>query len=81
MEYTILNVESFSLNTLTILLLPPHDSYKVKCKHQGLTPINPSYSGGRQQEDHNSKSSQENTSQNPISKKSITKKGWWSGSR
>jgi hypothetical protein len=41
-----------------------------------------SYSGGRDQEDCNSKLAQENSPQNPISKKTFTnKKGWWSGSR
>jgi hypothetical protein len=42
---------------------------------------NPSYSGGRDQEDHSSKPAQENSSQDPISKKPSTKKGWRSGSR
>jgi hypothetical protein len=41
---------------------------------------NPSYSGGRDQEDQGLKSA--NNSRDPISKKkTITKKGWWSGSR
>jgi hypothetical protein len=42
---------------------------------------NASYSGGREQEDQGSKSVQANSSQHPILKKPITKKGWWSGSR
>jgi hypothetical protein len=37
---------------------------------------NPSYSGGRNQEDHGSKPAQANSSCDPISKKSITKKVW-----
>jgi hypothetical protein len=39
---------------------------------------NPSYSGGRDQEDHGSKPAWVNSSWNPISKKPITKKagGW-----
>jgi hypothetical protein len=37
---------------------------------------NPSYSGGRDQEDCGS-----NRLQDPVSKEHITKKGWWSGSR
>jgi hypothetical protein len=42
---------------------------------------NPSYSGGRDQEDCGSKPGKTNNLQDPISKKkSITKKGWWSGS-
>jgi hypothetical protein len=42
---------------------------------------NPSYSGGRDQEDHVLKPAWANNSQDPISKKPITKKGYWSGSR
>jgi hypothetical protein len=42
---------------------------------------NPSYSGGRDQEAHGSLLAQANSSQDPILKKLITKKGWWSGSR
>jgi hypothetical protein len=41
----------------------------------------PSYSGGRDQEDHSSMPSQTNSSQDPISKTLNTKNGWWSGSR
>jgi hypothetical protein len=37
--------------------------------------------GGRDQEDHSLKPTQANSSQDPISKKLITKKSWWSGSR
>jgi hypothetical protein len=52
--------------------------------HIGQAPVayayNPSYSGGRDQEDCSSKPAQVNSSQDPISKKTITKKGWWSGS-
>jgi hypothetical protein len=36
---------------------------------------NASYSGGRDQEDHDSKPAQANSSQDPISKKPFTKKG------
>jgi hypothetical protein len=36
---------------------------------------NPSYSGGRGQEDHGSKSAQANSFQDPILKKPFTKKG------
>jgi hypothetical protein len=42
---------------------------------------NPSNSGGRDQEDHCSNPAQVNSSGDPISKKPITKKGWWSGSK
>jgi hypothetical protein len=42
---------------------------------------NPSYSGGRDQEDCGSKPAQGNSSGDPISKIANTKKGWWSGSR
>jgi hypothetical protein len=37
---------------------------------------NSSYSGGRDQEDQGSKPAQANSSQDPIWKKPITKKGW-----
>jgi hypothetical protein len=42
---------------------------------------NPSYSGGRDQEDWGSKSAQANSSQDPISKNPSLKKGCWSDSR
>jgi hypothetical protein len=40
---------------------------------------NPSYSGGREQEDHGLKPAWANRSRDPTSKKK-KKKGWWSGS-
>jgi hypothetical protein len=46
----------------------------------GAHACNPSYSGGRDQEDRGSKPAQAKCSRDPISKKPITK-GWWSGSR
>jgi hypothetical protein len=46
----------------------------------GLLAYNPSFSGGRDQEDHSLKSAQANTSQDPISKIPNTKKGWWNDS-
>jgi hypothetical protein len=42
---------------------------------------NPSFSGSRDKEDLGSKPAWENILRDPISEKSITKKGWWSGSR
>jgi hypothetical protein len=42
---------------------------------------NPSYSAGRDQEDGSSKPAWANSWQDPISKKPITKMGWWSGLR
>jgi hypothetical protein len=42
---------------------------------------NPSYSGGRDQQNHCSKPAQANSSQDPISKEPIVRKGWWSSSR
>jgi hypothetical protein len=42
---------------------------------------NPSYSGGRDEEDHSSKATRANSSQDPILKMPITKKSWWSGLR
>jgi hypothetical protein len=41
---------------------------------------NPSYSGGGDKEDQGSKPAQAYTSQDPISQKTTTKQGWWSGS-
>jgi hypothetical protein len=41
---------------------------------------NPSYSIGRDQGDHGSKPAQANSLGDPISKKTITKNSWWSGS-
>jgi hypothetical protein len=41
----------------------------------------PGYSGGRDQEDHGLKPAQANSCRDPISKRPITKKGWWNGSR
>jgi hypothetical protein len=41
---------------------------------------NPSYSGGRDQEDHGSKPAWGNNLRDPILKKHCIKKGWWSGS-
>jgi hypothetical protein len=38
---------------------------------------NPSYSGGRDQEDCGSKPGQANNWRDPVSKQSITEKGWW----
>jgi hypothetical protein len=46
----------------------------MTARHQWLTP-NPSYSGGRDQEDFCSKPAQANSSQDPILKKPFTKKG------
>jgi hypothetical protein len=40
---------------------------------------NPGYSGGRDQEDHSSKSAQANSSWDPISTKSYYKKNWAGG--
>jgi hypothetical protein len=42
---------------------------------------NPSYSGGRDQEARGSKPAQANNSRDPISKKPVTRKDWWSGSK
>jgi hypothetical protein len=42
---------------------------------------NPSCSGGRDPEDHGSKPAWGNNSQDPISKKLITIKDWWSRSK
>jgi hypothetical protein len=42
---------------------------------------NPSYSGGKDQEDHGLRPAQANISRDPISKNPITKQGWYYGSR
>jgi hypothetical protein len=42
---------------------------------------NPSYLGGRHQEDHSSKPTRGNSSKDPMSKKTLQKQGLWSGSR
>jgi hypothetical protein len=42
---------------------------------------NPSYLGGRAQEDHSSKPAQADSFQDPISKISNTKQGWWRNSQ
>jgi hypothetical protein len=42
---------------------------------------NPSYSGGRHQEDCGLKPAQANSLQDPIWKNTSQQQGWWSGSR
>jgi hypothetical protein len=46
-----------------------------------LHACNPSYSRGRDQEDHGLKPAQANSFRDPTSKNPSQKKGWWSGSR
>jgi hypothetical protein len=46
-----------------------------------IHPCNPSYSGGRDQEDRGSKPARTNSSRDPVLKKPFTKKGWWGNSR
>jgi hypothetical protein len=57
----------------------------LKMEKKGWAPVahtcNPSYSGGRDQEDHGSKPAWANSSQDPILKNPITKKEWWNGLR
>jgi hypothetical protein len=48
---------------------------KEEAKHQWLMPINPSYSGGREQEDRVSKPAQANISKKPITKKMVLQLG------
>jgi hypothetical protein len=56
-----------------------------KEEEQSQVPVahacNPSYSGGRDQEDHGLKPAKANSLQDPIVKNPSQKKGWWSGSR
>jgi hypothetical protein len=56
---------------------------KSKCTSQVLVAhtCNPSYSGGRDQEDGSSKLTQTNSLRDPIMKKPFTQKGWWTGSK
>jgi hypothetical protein len=42
---------------------------------------NPSYAGGREQEDYGLKPACANSWRDSVSKTPITKKGWWNGSR
>jgi hypothetical protein len=48
---------------------------KSCCRELVAHACNPSYSGGRDQEDQGSKSAWENSSRDPFSKIAITKKG------
>jgi hypothetical protein len=43
--------------------------------------LSPSYSGGRDQEDCGSKPAQANSFERTYLENTITKKGWWSGSK
>jgi hypothetical protein len=66
--------------------LPYEDSYLYVIVSKNLSMLdtsgfNPSYSGDRDHEDGGSKPAWANNSRDFISKKLITKKGWWSGSR
>jgi hypothetical protein len=51
------------------------------CRAPVAHAYNPSYSGGRDQEDRGLKPVQATSLWDSIPKKPITKKGWWSGSR
>jgi hypothetical protein len=50
------------------------------CRVPVVHACNPSYSGGREQKDHSSRTVQTNSSGDPILKIPNTKKDWWSGS-
>jgi hypothetical protein len=63
-----------------IKVLGSNEKY-LGARRRWLTLVNPSNSGGRDQEDSGSKPAQANNLQDPILKKPITKKGWWSDSR
>jgi hypothetical protein len=60
---------------------PPEKQTKSKYWALVTHTYNPSYSRGRDQEDHGSKPARANSLQDAISKKSHHKKSWWSGSR
>jgi hypothetical protein len=58
-----------------MLLYKINAPLKVSCCHVSVAhACNPSYSGGRDQEDHSSKPAQANSLQDPISKLPITKR-------
>jgi hypothetical protein len=73
------------VNDLRIVLIAYHKKDIVRVIHLSwvLVPhtYNPSYSGGRDQEDLSSKPMWANSWWDPISKKTFTKKGWWNGYR
>jgi hypothetical protein len=62
-----------------------HDSMNIKKTNswwvQVVHTYNPSYSGGRDQEDHCSKPAWANSLQDSVLTKPFTKKGWWNGSK
>jgi hypothetical protein len=62
--------------------LPNMGSQKVHRTSQVLVThtCSPSYSGGKDVEDHSSTSALANSSRDPILKKSCYRRGWWSGS-
>jgi hypothetical protein len=53
--------------------------YKMSCQAPVAHTYNPSYSRGRDQEDHSSKPAQANSSKILSRKNPLHKKGWWSG--
>jgi hypothetical protein len=82
-QQVILNI-LYLISTCKITELDPNLSPHIKI-NSSWVPVahacNPSYSGGRNQKDYGSKPAQANSSQDPILRTVITKKGWWSGSR
>jgi hypothetical protein len=62
-----------------ILLIFASQEARIKAGAGGSS-CNPTYSGGKDQEDHGSKPALANSSRDTILKKPITEKGWWSGS-
>jgi hypothetical protein len=65
--YALLEISSLNMSYLKVLA-----SAWVLVAHT----CNPSYSGGRDQEDHGSKPARANSSGDPTSKKPFTKTGW-----
>jgi hypothetical protein len=79
-------VSSLSVTTFFQKSDQANDVKKKKKIETSQVPValayNPSYSGGRDQEDHGSKPAWANNSERPyLKKKKITKKGWCSGLR
>jgi hypothetical protein len=76
-----INIKSFHLSIKNKIGFRTGDlieSLPSKCETEllsGCCAYNPSYSGGRDQEDHSSTPAQANSSQDPVSKELITEKG------
>jgi hypothetical protein len=75
--FTVFTYDMYALNVHVILQFKNPTKGQAPVAH----PCNPSYSGGRDQEDRCSKPDQANSLQDSILKVPKTEKGWWSGSK